>query len=155
MCWDCDHPDATHADFLDHMRGLIRRHGWAIQGVEGDGVHPPWTYTVGLTAYGDPELVVTGMDLVPAAALLNKTIVHLGHSPRLSPGDQFRLPGQPLVEVVQLTDPTAHLYTAMNIYGLDLRALQLVYADSGGRWPWDAEFRGGQGGQPVLGIRSR
>jgi Domain of unknown function (DUF4262) len=32
-------------------------------------------------------------------------------------------------------------------------ALQLVYADDRGHWPWDPGFRGGRGGQPVLGVR--
>jgi hypothetical protein len=35
-----------------------------------------------------------------------------------------------------------------------LRGLQLVYADGRGLWPWDAGFRGGRGGQPVLGARA-
>jgi hypothetical protein len=32
--------------------------------------------------------------------------------------------------------------------------LQLVYADDRGHWPWDTGFRGGRGGQPVLGARA-
>jgi hypothetical protein len=32
------------------MRQLIGTFGWAVRGVERDGVHPPWAYTVGLTA---------------------------------------------------------------------------------------------------------
>jgi hypothetical protein len=44
----------------DHLRGLITTFGWAVQGVERDGVHPPWAYTVGLTPHLRPELVVTG-----------------------------------------------------------------------------------------------
>jgi len=24
---------------------------WAVQGVERDGIHPPWAYTVGLTSH--------------------------------------------------------------------------------------------------------
>jgi Domain of unknown function (DUF4262) len=38
--------------------------------------------------------------------------------------------------------------------GPHFAALQLVYADDRGHWPWDAGFRGGRGGQPVLGARS-
>lgn len=45
--------------------------GWAIQGVERERDHPPWAYTVGLTEYGLPELVATGLRLPRAAELLN------------------------------------------------------------------------------------
>ncbi len=67
MCWICDHPGATHGDYLSHLRGLIDEFGWAVQGVERDRIHPPWAYTVGLTAYRRPELVVTGMPVQRAA----------------------------------------------------------------------------------------
>jgi hypothetical protein len=29
MCWICDHPEATHEEYLSHLRGLIDAHGWA------------------------------------------------------------------------------------------------------------------------------
>jgi len=52
MCWQCDHPDRTWLDYLGHMRDLIACHGWAVQGVERDRIHPPWAYTVGLSLAG-------------------------------------------------------------------------------------------------------
>jgi hypothetical protein len=60
----------------------------------------------------------------------------------------------PLIEIVRVTEPTAHLVTAVELYGAEIRALQLVYADDRGLWPWDAGFRGQHGGQPVLGQRA-
>ncbi len=77
MCWICDHPGATHEDYLTHLRGLIDDYGWAVQGVERDRIHPPWAYTAGLTAHGRPELVVTGMPLRRAAGLLNDVAAHV------------------------------------------------------------------------------
>ncbi len=56
MCWICDHPGATEQDYTEHMRRLITAHGWAVQGVEREGIHPPWAYTVGLTAHRRPEM---------------------------------------------------------------------------------------------------
>lgn len=61
MCWYCDHPHRSPHEYLDQMRELIDRCGWAVQGVERDRSWPPWAYTVGLTAAGGPELVVTGL----------------------------------------------------------------------------------------------
>jgi hypothetical protein len=46
-----------------------------------------------------------------------------------------------------------HLPLAAAINGPGFAALQLVYADDRGHWPWDVGFRGGRGGQPVLGAR--
>ena len=81
MCWMCDHPDATHDDYLAMMRDKINYYGWAIEGVERDGDHPPWAYTVGLTQYGRPELVITGISITRGADLLNQVAAHLLHSP--------------------------------------------------------------------------
>ena len=47
-----------------------------------------------------------------------------------------------------------HLNVAAELCGPQLTALQLVYADDRGHWPWDRGFRGGRGGQPVLGARA-
>jgi hypothetical protein len=46
-----------------------------------------------------------------------------------------------------------HLVVASALNAPGFTALQLVYPDEHGRWPWDADFRGGRGGQPVLGGR--
>lgn len=154
MCWMCDHPGATEADYQDHLRRLIGTFGWAVQGVERDGDHPPYAYTVGLAGMGMPELVITGtLDLDQAAVLLNLGV--LRSSTRIQvPGERFRLPRGPLVEVVTVTSPWAHLLMAVALYGERFDALQLVHADRHRRWPWEAGYAGVTGGQPVLGVRA-
>ncbi len=153
MCWICDHPGATERDYTEHMRRLISAYGWAVQGVERDGIHPPWAYTVGLTAHQRPELVITGMDLDRATQVLNGVAAHLIHAGVPEPGTQAALRDGPLVELITVTTPWAHLNLAVELYGDQIRALQLVHADRRGRWPWDRRYRGVSGGQPVLGIR--
>ena len=154
MCWFCDHPDGTRLDYLDFIRDKVTRFGWAVQGVERDRIHPPWAYTVGLTPHGHPELVVTGLPLRRAGALLNDVAGHVMHAAAPAPGEQIALRGGPLIEIVQVEEPTAHLVTAVDLYGPGLRALQVVHADDRGHWPWDVGYRGVRGGQPVLGIRA-
>ena len=154
MCWLCDHPDAKWPDYLNHMRDMISTYGWAVQSVERQRVHPPWAYPVGLTAAGRPELVVTGMSAHRAWHLLNDVAEHVLHAGALVPGDQHALEGGPLIEVVELTEPTAHLLVAVELYGQKLRAQQIVHADDRGHWPWDVGYRGLRGGQPVLGVRA-
>jgi hypothetical protein len=153
MCWICDRPGATERDYLDHMRQLINNFGWAVQGVERDGVHPPWAYTVGLTPRRRPELVITGMGLHRATDVLNGMAAHLLHADAPAPGTQAALLDGPLVEVVKVTAPWAHLNVAVELYGQRIRGLQLIHADKRGRWPWDREYQGVRGGQPVLGSR--
>lgn len=154
MCWECDHPGGTRADYLDYVRGVIAEHGWAVQGVERDRIHPPWAYTVGLTAHGEPELVVTGMPLRRAARLIHDVAGHIRHAAAPRPGDQIALRGGPLTEIVKVAVPSAHLVMAVEMYGPGLRALQVVHADDRGHWPWDTGYRGVRGGQPVLGVRA-
>jgi hypothetical protein len=154
MCWLCDHPDATWPDYLDFMRELIDACGWAVVAVERDHIHPPWAYTVGLTAAGLPELVVTGMSASRAQDLLNDVAAHVLHSCALAPGDQHALEGGPVIEIVELTEPTAHLFVAVELYGNGICAQQLVHADDRGHWPWETGYRGVRGGQPVLGVRA-
>jgi Domain of unknown function (DUF4262) len=154
MCWLCDHPDAKWPDYLDHMRDLIDAEGWAVQAVERDRFRPPWAYTVGLTAAGLPELVATGMSAHRAMHLLNDVAEHVLHTGALAPGGQHALEGGPLIEVVELAEPTAHLFVAVELYGKGIRAQQIVHADDRGHWPWEVGYRGGRGGQPVLGVRA-
>ena len=123
-------------------------------GIEADRIHPAWAYTIGLTPHDRPELVVTGLPLPRATWLLNTVAPYVLETVVPLPGEEVLAEGGPLMEVVKVTEPAAHLVTAVELYGLQLRALQLVYADDRGRWPWDAGFRGHHGGQPVLGVRA-
>ncbi len=133
----------------------IERYGWAVQAVGGDRLHPPWAYTVGLHLYGQPELVVTGMTARRAHALLNERaehhVRHTGEPP--VPGTGMSLRDGPMIEFVELPHPDAHLFTAVRLLGPGVRAVQIVWADDRGRWPWERGFRGRRGGQPVLGPR--
>jgi hypothetical protein len=154
MCWLCDHPGATEFDYLEHIRDVIAYSCFAIQGVEGDRRHSPWAYTVGLTAHGKPELVVTGLSTARSVRLLNDVASHVLHADAPRPGEVVPLRGGPVIEIVEVTEPTAHLGIAVAIFGPEIRALQLVHADDRGHWPWERGFRGRRGGQPVLGIRA-
>jgi len=153
MCWLCDHPGATHRDYHEQLRRLIDEFGWAVQGVERQGRHPPWAYTVGLTRYRRPELVITGMGLARAVGVLNGVAAHLVHGAAPEPGMQATLADGPLIEVVRVAVPWAHLKLAVEFYGNRIGGLQLVHADKRGRWPWDSQYQGVQGGQPILGTR--
>jgi hypothetical protein len=154
MCWQCDHPGASWQDYLDHLRELLERHCWIVQGVQRARHRASYAYTIGLAGHDRPELVVTGMPYDRAAALLNDVAGHVVHAEAPQPGEVVRLRGGPTVEIVRVTEPGAHLAVAAALNGPRFSALQLVYPDDRGRWPWDVGFRGGRGGQPVLGARA-
>lgn len=154
MCWQCDHPEATYEDYLAHIRGVVHDYGWAVQGVERSGIYPPWAYTIGLTGAGCPELVVTGMPFTKAAMLLNDIADHVIHAEAPKPGLRVTLRSGLPIEIVEVTEPAAHLPVAAAVYGSRIRALQIVHADYRGHWPWEPGYRGSsRGGQPVLGVR--
>jgi Domain of unknown function (DUF4262) len=153
MCWLCDHPGATQFDYFEHIRDVIASCGFAVQGVEGNRHRSPWAYTVGLSAYGKPELLATGLSYARSGQLLSDVASHVLHDEAPRPGEVVPLSDGPVIEIVEVTEPTVHLAIAAEIFGPEIRALQLVHADDRGHWPWEVGFRGGRGGQPVLGVR--
>ena len=154
MCWRCDNPDATDEDYLRMVVSKIAAYGWFIQVVEKDRWRPGFAYTVGLTPLGHPEMLVTGMKHPDGPRLLNGIAHHqICHDARpLAAGDRQRLTDGMTIEIADVAEPTVHLVMARALYGSGIRAVQLVYADDRGRWPWEVGFRGNQ---PVLGPRAQ
>jgi hypothetical protein len=141
MCAMCQ-PSAYEQVMAD-LADTVETYGWAVRAVYGEGARPPWAYTVGLHAQDLPELVVTGLPAEEAVSLLNDG------AERLLDG----LPAAPFgtgYELVELPHPDVHLLQATALFGPAFRAVQLVWADERGRWPWDPGFAGRQ---PVLGPR--
>ena len=152
MCWQCDHPDATTEDYLEVLRRIILTNDWAVQHVEDDRI--PFSYTIGLHEAGLPELLVTGALPELASRLLNTVAWYIVREVVPEPGHLIAMPDRSLLEVVEVEHPDAHLNFAVAFYGPELRALQLVWADERGRWPWAAGFGDGRTRQPVLGVRA-
>src|SRR3954452_17236408 len=115
MCFECENADRT--GYLERLREGVAARGWLVQGVEGRGSYPPWAYTIGLSGYGLPELVVTGLPVLAAGELLNDLAAPSLHGSPPSAGERIPLRGGPLIEVVALTEPSAHLLYAAALYG--------------------------------------
>ena len=153
MCWQCDNPNGTIEEYFDELRATIRTQGWVVQYVESD--RTPYAYTIGLHDLGLPELLVTGVSPQRATRLLNKLARDTLRGTTLEPGQQISVPTGPLVEIVEVNHPDAHLNFAVAFGGPDVRGMQLVWADGRGRWPWAPGFCDGRTRQPVLGYRRR
>lgn len=152
MCWQCDNPSGTTEDYLNELRATIEDHGWAVQFVESE--NRPFAYTVGLCDLGLPELLITGLSAKVSVRVLN-SIAHMivDDGTVLVPAMHIDYQDRFLIEVVEVEHPDVHLKFASRLFGPRVQALQLVWADDRGRWPWDPGWGHGRRRQPVLGIR--
>jgi hypothetical protein len=153
MCRTCDRAERAPSEYLTQLREVIAARGWAVIGVERSRLHPPVAYSVGLTGYGRPEVVVTGLPIPFATQLLDAVASQVLRAGAPRPGERVTLPSGTPVEIVKVADATACLKVAAEIFGPGIQALQAVHADDRGHWPWDSRYRGIAGGQPILGLR--
>jgi hypothetical protein len=125
-------------------RETIRDHGWAIQYVfadeDGDERSPSLGYTVGLTGFDHPEVVVFGLGEGGTARVLNALGDRVRAGERLRDGDVVDLGFTP-VTLFDLPNPAEVVFTANSVYGRredeSVPALHAVYADRHGSWPWE------------------
>jgi hypothetical protein len=143
--------DPVLADLLR----LIREHGWAVRhvGAGPESGQAAFSYTVGLTAMGHPEVVVTGLPFNHAHTFLNNIGAAVRDGKRFEPSvatEDFTGPEAPVV-FLAVTD-TGGLTAVEQVYG-GVRAVQMVWPDSAGRLPWMAEYNNPPDAQPLLGAR--
>lgn len=154
----------THAEdrdpaiaYLSHITELIEEHGWAVQGVGGDECQPGFAYTVGLSLYGSPELILFGAPFGAATRVLDDLGARIRDGARYVHGqvlDDVIAPAP--VILLDVADTTEHLLIAQKVAGAippgrqGVRAWQVVYPDNELRWPWQT---GSQVADlPVLGL---
>lgn len=137
------------------LRETIREHGWAVQAVGADPERfvPPFAYTVGLTRFGHPELVVFGLAEGAAADLLNALGVRARAGLTVVDGALFApgAAGPRALRAVYLPYPEEVLFTAVGRYGPRVTALQIVVADENGTFPGEPGFRDPEWLQPAPG----
>jgi hypothetical protein len=81
----CD--GASRDEVLFHHHALIDEFGWAAVGVvDDDAWHEGWLYTIGLTAYDQPELVVVGVPPERCGAILTDLVERVMEGETLLPG---------------------------------------------------------------------
>jgi hypothetical protein len=136
-------PQWTHwADQYDAwQRETIRRHGWALQAVSGDEDGPPFVYTVGLSGFGHPELIVFATAQAAAARLLNELgeLVRAGRV--LVAGERVAATAGD-VHLLAFPEAEQWLFAADDLYG-GVRALLVMPVDELVAQPGDVEQRCG------------
>ena len=136
---------------LDELRDMINEHGWAVRNVMSADPAECLSYTVGLTAHGHPEVVMTGLPPEVGHAFLNiagEIVVREGGT--LTAGtrsfDFAEGPGMPVIAV----EDTSGLTAVEQVYGR-ISAVQVIWSDSRGNFPWDVGYANPPGSQPLLG----
>lgn len=143
------------------QRDTIRRHGWAVTAVYGEEIGEDFAYTVGLSGFDHPELLVTGMPPEVAGRMLNEYGERVRAGQRLRPGDQRLDPvARKPVELVEVGDSLrAGLLDANGWYGgpdqPPVPALQLVWSDPAGVLPWEPGYSLAEHLQPLHGAPQR
>lgn len=141
--------DAVLKDLLE----VIDVHGWCVRHVLAGELaeEVQFTYTIGLTAMGHPEVVVTGLPSESAHIYLNNVGSDVSDGKRYAAGDstdEWTRPGAPVLFLA--VDDTSGLAAIEQVYG-HVDALQLVWPDSAGRMPWDPGCTNPPHVQPLLG----
>ena len=140
-------PDRVFRELL----GLIDRFGWAVRHVgEGKG-EPAFSYTVGLTAMGHPEVIVVGLPSDAAQGFLNLVGSLVRDGERFPAGLKTTelADGDAPVVFIEALD-TSGLTAAQQVYG-QIEAVQLVWPDSAGHLPWVDDYNNSPASQPLLG----
>lgn len=138
-------------DPLDDLRAKIDAYGWAVRNVSDSDPAMCLSYTVGLTAHGHPEVLMTGLPPEVGTAFLNivgEIVVREGG--RFVTGEATtELTDGPAMPVLPVLDKT-RLTAVDEIYG-DVPAVQIVWTDSAGRLPWEPGYANPPGSQQLLG----
>lgn len=133
------------AKLNDRIENLITQYGFTVMSIfaaEGDDdPSPPFSYTVGLGDKGLPELIVFGLPQEVAHGIISNAV-------DLLIDGKLKL-GEPASEIGNLalfpqliaTDVAGdYIFQANHRAGTLLPAIQLVWPDSDGKFPWEQEF---------------
>ncbi len=117
----------------------VAGYGWWAMMIAGDLTSPAFGYTVGLTEQRHPEFLVTGRDNSATYNILSElTFMVLSHGHELTPGTVLEPPGR-RIYLAAVETPQNILRMASKLYSWRVRALQAVWADDGGRFPWEQQ----------------
>jgi hypothetical protein len=141
---------------LQLYRSKIRRWGLTVAHVAPTEGIAQYSYTIGLTRLHDhPEILLSGQPPKVAAVQLAFLAMNAREGQRFRAG--MLCPGhgpKGRVQFAQVTDPT-QLSHAQQIYGrasAPVPAIQAIWTDVEGRWPWSPGWPSAEAAQPLFGT---
>jgi hypothetical protein len=142
------------AQVLRDLRRVVDRFGWAV--LHGGGSSPDdprYSYTVGLSAWQHPEVIVVGLPFQAGETYLNLVGEAVRAGARFAPGAATTALTDADSPVVFLQVTEAERMALAEQFDGSVEALQLVWPDSTGLLPWQEGHRNPPGAQPLLGPR--
>ncbi len=153
MCNQC--ADRSIREVLALFRRCIWSQGWAVADVGPTRGRAAYSYTIGLTRHrGHPELLASGLVPGEARGLLSELADEGRAGRRFGAGEVLSPDGGHLLQLVRVADPGS-LTHAQAIYGstgIPVPALQVVWSDGEGHWPWQRGWPGRVSDQPLFGL---
>lgn len=125
-------------EYLSKVKAVVAEHGWAVQGV---GSEPSVAYTVGLAKKSVPEIMLMGLPMEVAHAILNTVARQLtGGTLSLKEGVNIDgvfegFPAQ--FRELTFVESDRHMPVACIVAGYTVPAWQLLWPDENGRFPGD------------------
>jgi len=146
---------AARAAVLDSTRADIAKFGWSVIGVFPTPGEPsvPFSYTVGLSGKGLPELAIYGLSVQVGHQVLNVVARQMVDSGApLVTGQRIDnvLENEVPLVAVAMTN-TRDLNLVREVYGSVDSAVQVCWPDVDGLLPWEQGSNLGEGEQPVHG----
>jgi Domain of unknown function (DUF4262) len=134
------------------LREVVRSGRWSLVSSSHHGVE--FCYTIGLWSRGRPELCIFGLESAVAGTVLNAVGETIVHGEQLEDGSGVRV-GDWELQAFRVPNPGDILLRANAFYRRKPRqsvpALQLVYPDVHGVWPWEPDSHLFPGQQPMPG----
>jgi hypothetical protein len=138
---------------LDKIQRDLAKYGWSAISVFPTEENPGdrFTYTVGL----DPELIVVGIHADAAHSVLSRAADLIKDGEKFEPGTERE---DVLHEYPVALRPVAdhfrrdYMRAAEVLRGEDFQAVQLVWPDKEGRFPWDDEYEYPADAQTLLAV---
>lgn len=139
-------------NYLDSVRRHIHRNGWMVQAVVGDEVSPIRCYSMGLSNFNHPEIVLIGFEHLLMTRLINAIGAHVQE------GKQYRdwsvVRGIIKHYPVVLREVPPHIVREcaglLTRFFPNARLLQMFLPDANGRFPWQALCQSGYKAQMCL-----
>lgn len=164
ICAECNDPNFSFPEYLQDTAAIIKRVGWANQGVFGTADDPDFigfTYTIGLeTTFRHPEIIVTTLPPQVASPLLNLAadMVKKGLTFSTEEGRTYGdiLANGYRVAFRDVDDVSrGNWFNIAGAYygGYTFRAIRMYVPDAEGLFPWDEGYNHDGLPQPELDDR--
>jgi hypothetical protein len=134
MCDRCG--GLTDEQYSRQIEQNIQTYGWTMQYIEGDGDrNPGFGYTLGLSLYQHPEIIVFEPEPSYAMLSLKPLAWAVMEGAEFDEGDDLTgfFPPPHTAELLRFPDSALHLYTANSMFrrpgGPPVPALQLIWPD--------------------------